>query len=1011
MKHVAGLRAHASLVTLTTLGAVVFGAVSLGRLPSGIHPEVEFPRVVVVAHVGDLSPEVVETTATRPLEEALATLPYLRRLRSHTIRGAVDLSVQFEPGFDTWRALQLVESKVAEARAELPKDAELIVERVTPTSVPVLTLNVTGNTDGRALHEAALRIIRPALTRVHGVGQVLVQGGDTREIEIVLHPDALAAAHVSPSAVADRIQKSDFLEAVGRTHDAHQVLTVIAASEHHTADSIGALPIANGPNGPLLLASVADVFEGSTDRTITVGGPLGDAVVLMVARSPSASAPRVAAEAKQVVAHLRATHVLPPGVRVDTVYDQSALIDEAMHGVRDAILLGILLSMVVLAVFLRDLRAGAAAAVAVPITLICTFGVMRLCGQTLNLMSLGGLAVAIGLVVDDAIVIVEAIVQKLEQGRSVHDAAEEGTGELFGPVVGTTLTTVVVFAPLPLIAGVVGSFFGALAITLCAAVLLSLVVSLTVVPLTATWLLRARPAATTEHKSALVTAYGKLLRYVMRHRLVSVLVVTVLAALATFSARNVAIGFLPSMDEGAFVLDFFLPPGTSLEETDRIARGLDHILGTTKGVVSFTRRTGTEMGPATATQQNRGDVLVRLTARSQRASVFAIMDEVRERAAKEVPEARVELIQVLQDVLDDLSGNPAPVEVKIFGQDPHVLDGLARAAAQRIADLPELEDYWNGVEGDVPTLRSELDPLASARLGATPADLSGDLQVALGGRVVARVRVDNYNIGVRVRMPDAVRFDPDAVAALPLAIGQQSVALSTVAKTTRTIGPSVIMHENLSPVIIQTARVAPDADLSAAVAHVRQKLAGFALPTGYRLEVGGQHESALETQRDLAVVFGLGSVLVLAILLVQLGSLGLGLVVLLGAPLAVLAAVVTLRVTGTPLNASSLMGGVLLAGLVVKNGILLFERAVAERDHADSFAEAIARAGERRIRPILMTTAATIAGLLPLALGLGAGAELQRPLAIATIGGLTLSTIVSLFIMPALAVSVVRKWR
>jgi multidrug efflux pump subunit AcrB len=306
---------------------------------------------------------------------------------------------------------------------------------------------------------------------------------------------------------------------------------------------------------------------------------------------------------------LRANHTLPEGIRIDEVYDQSALIDEALFGVRDAILMGIALSLVVLALFLRDARAGIAAALAVPITLICTFGVMRLCGQTLNLMSLGGLAVAIGLVVDDAIVIVEAIIQKLERGRDVQTATSEGVGELFAPVVGTTLTTVVVFAPLPIISGVVGSFFGALAITLCAAVMLSLIVSLTVVPLTALAVLRPRPAI--DHVSSVLSRrYALLLRGVMRHRWLSLLAVGVFAAGGVVASQRVAVGFLPSMDEGAFVLDFFLPAGTSLEETDRVARGLDQILSHTPGVTRFTRRTGTEMGPAIATQQNRGDILV-----------------------------------------------------------------------------------------------------------------------------------------------------------------------------------------------------------------------------------------------------------------------------------------------------------------------------------------------------------------------------------------------------------------
>ncbi|HEX7481468.1 MAG TPA: efflux RND transporter permease subunit [Polyangiales bacterium] len=1008
MSLVAGLRQRASLVWLLTLCAIAFGVVSLYGLPSGIHPEVEFPRVVVVVHVGDLPPEVVETLATRPLEEAIATLPYLRRVRSRTIRGAAELGISLEPGFDTWRALQLVQSKVAEVRADLPANATVIVERVAPTALPILTLNVDGSDDPRVLREIAARIVRPALTRVPGVGKVEVQGGDVREIEVVLRPEALAAAHVSPAALADHLAQSDFVAAVGRAREEHQVLTVLAASERTTPESIGALPIAMGPNGPVLLSSVADVFVGAEDRTIEVDAPTGDAAVIMLSRTPTASAPVVIHGVQAVLAQLRASHTLPPGIRVRAVYDQSQLIDEAMAGVRDAILLGVVLSLVVLALFLRDLRAGAAAALAVPVTLLCTFGVMRLCGQTLNLMSLGGLAVAIGLVVDDAIVIVEGIVQHLEHGRDVAEAAEQGTQELLAPVIGTTLTTVVVFAPLPLISGVVGSFFGALAVTLCAAVLLSLLVSITIVPLSAIGLLSRRPARAAQH-SALARGYGRLVRGVMRQRVASIACVLVFAALGVLAATRVAVGFLPSMDEGAFVLDFFLPPGTSLEETDRIATNLDKLIATTKGVTGFTRRTGTEMGPATATQQNRGDFLVRLSPRRARSSIFEIMDEVRERAGKEVPEARVELIQVLQDVIDDLSGAPRPVEVKIFGQDSKRLTQLAHAAAKRISDLPELMDFWDGVDGDVPTLRADVDPVAAARLRVTPQEVSDDLTVALAGRVATRVRVDNWSLGVRVRMPDQVRFDAGAIASMPIAVGSSSVPLSTLVTLSRAVGPSVIRHENLSPVVILEAGVAANADLGAVVGRVRQRLAGFALPTGYRIEVGGQYENALETQRALAFVLGLGSMLVLAILLVQLRSLGLALVVVAGAPLSMLGAIATLLATNTPLNASSLMGCVLLAGLVVKNGILLLERALEESKSTASFAEAIALAGERRIRPIVMTTAATIAGLLPLALGLGAGAELQRPLAIATIGGLTVSTLVSLFVVPALAASLPRR--
>jgi len=1008
---VRSLRARYSLVLLITLAGLVFGAASAGQLPSGIYPDIDFPRIVLVCRVGDLPPEVVQTVATRPLEEAVATVPNLRRLRTRTIRGATELSAQFEPGTDMWRTLQLVETHVAEARADLPADADLKIERVTPTALPIATFNVTGTADPRALRDAATFIIRPALTRVAGVGSVDVQGGDQREIEVILRPDALAAAHLTPSTVADRLGESERVAAVGRAGAEHQVLTVLAASEPTTPAEIGALPVALGANGPVPLSAVADVAFGVEDRTVSISGPGGDVVVITISRAPGASAPDVVHRAHQVVAGLAASHALPAGVRIESVYDQSVLIDDAMEAVRDSILIGIALSLLVLAVFLRDWRAGAAAAVAVPITLGCTFGVMRLTGQTLNLMSAGGLAVAIGLVVDDAIVIVEAIVRRLEDGEDVTDAAERGTRDLLAAVVGTTVTTVVVFAPLALLAGVVGSFFGALAVTLSAAVILSLVVSVTVVPLCATVLLRRRGAGPDRSGGWLSTRYERIVHRVIDHPVLSVVGVLALAAVGVFAARATATGFLPVMDEGAMVVDFFLPAGTSLEETDRVARRLDHMLEGMPEVAAFTRRTGAEMGPATATMQNTGDILVRLVPRSERRPIFEIMDEVRERAVTEVPEARVELVQVLQDVLDDLSGNPSPIEVRFFGPDQAVLERLARAAGEKIEHLPELEDFFNGIEGNVPVFRADILPAAAQRLGVTPTAVIDDLGVALAGRVAAQVRVGDRSLGVRVRMPDSVRFDPDAIERLPLAYGGASVPVSAVAHISRPVGPAELQRENLSQVVVMTAALPPGGDLAAATRDVAEHLRGLAIPEGYRMEIGGALESAQETRRDLAWVFGLGVAFVLAVLIVQLRSLRLALVVMLGAPLALVGAFLTLDIAGIPLNASSLMGCVLLAGLVVKNGILLLEHAQANANQAGSFREAVARAGARRVRPILMTTAATIVGLVPLAFGLGTGSELQRPLALATIGGLFLSTLVTLFAVPALACAVVRDRR
>jgi multidrug efflux pump subunit AcrB len=1003
---VAAVRSRASLVVVVTVAALAWGVASLFGLPSGIYPDVDFPRIVVVARVGDLPPEVVVTDAARPIEEAVASIPGVKRVRSRTIRGAAELSVEFVAGSDMWRALQAVQTAVEDVRDELPADTELRVERVTPTALPIVTFNVQGPVDPRVLRETAELVVRPALLQVPGMGTVEVQGGDVREFEVILDPVALAATHLTPSQVADRLGAAELVVAVGRAFGEHQVMTVLVASERSTPVDIAALPIAEGPSSPVQLSSVAQVVEGVEDRTLMVAGPRGDGVVVTVSRSPGASAPDVVAGARAAIARLEAAHALPPAVGVETVYDQSVLIRDALAGVRDAILLGIALSLVVLAAFLRDWRAGTAAAVAVPITLVCTLGVMRLLGQTLNLMSLGGLAVAIGLVVDDAIVIVEAIVQRLEAGDAVGDAVERGTGDLLAAVVGTTVTTVVVFAPLALISGVVGTFFGALAVTLCSAVSLSLLVSLTIVPLVAARVLRRRGgggAGSHGPGGRLGAAYGRLVRRVASRPVPSVIGVVLVAAAGVLAATRVPTGFLPSMDEGAMVVDFFLPPGTSIEETSRVASRLDAILRSLPDVRSFTRRTGAEMGPATATLQNSGDILVRLAPRGERDSVYDVMDQVRVRAEREAPEARVEFVQVLQDVLDDLSGNPRPIEVRIFGPDQRVLTELATKAAARISDIPDLEDFFDGVEGDVPTLRADVDPLAAARLGATPEAISRELEASLAGKVVAQVRVRDRRLGVRVRLPDAVRFDPGAIAALPLAFGDRIVPLSAVAKLSRPVGPSVLLRESLSPVVKLTSGLRLGADLGGVTREVRRRLGGLALPSGYRLDVGGQGETAAQTQRELATTLGLGIALVLAVLLIQLRSLRLALVALLGAPLALVGAVVTLLATGIPLNASSLMGCVLLAGLVVKNSILLLEHAQHLAPEAGSFREAVARAGQRRLRPILITTAATMAGLLPLALGVGAGSELQRPLAVATIGGLALSTLVTLFALPALA--------
>ncbi|HWU90556.1 MAG TPA: efflux RND transporter permease subunit, partial [Kofleriaceae bacterium] len=652
----ARLRRHAAVVWLGALALAVLGALSIFSLPSSIYPEMKFPRVVVVAHSGQLAPELVEAQVTRPLEEELATVPGVRHVRAKTIRGAVQLSLQLTDDTDPLQAQNACQTAID--RVDLPKGTTTVVERVLPTSVPVITFNLGAAshaaTDPRRLRDVAERIVRPAFVRVAGVGGVELQGGRVREVSIQIRPSELAALHVTPSQLAAKLEASDVLVAAGRVFDQHQTLPVVLDAQAPDLARLRSLPIANGPAGPIPLTAVADVVESAADPDVIVRGPRGEVVALSVARLPGASTVAVVDGILAAAAALRAAHTLPSDVELTPVYDQAELVTESMASVRDAILIGIALSLLVIALSLRDGRAGLIAALPIPITLLGTFAIMRWLGVTLNLMSLGGLAVAIGLVVDDAIVVTEGIVARVEEGHELPRAIELGVHDMFAAVIGTTFTTVVVFAPLGMLTGVTGSFLGAFAVTLAIAVLLSMITSLTLIPLLASRL-RHRLR---EHAPAPTDRIGRAIRWLVHRRSIALVVIVALLGVGYGAQRDLATGFLPAMDEGAFVIDFTLPAGTSLEETDRINVAIDRVLGELPEVAAFTRRTGTELGPATATLQNTGDIMVKLVPPGERDAIEQVIDRVRDQLHGAVPEARFEYIQVLQDVLADLAGNP-----------------------------------------------------------------------------------------------------------------------------------------------------------------------------------------------------------------------------------------------------------------------------------------------------------------------------------------------------------------
>jgi multidrug efflux pump subunit AcrB len=1007
---------------LATLGAVlaVGGLVSLQGLGSGIYPELEFPRIVVVARSGDMPAEQMQAAVVRPLEQALAPVLGVRRIRTRIIRGSAEIALQFVDGSDMWRALQLTDAAIGRARGDLPADTEIESEKITPADFPILSYNLVGGTSLQR-REAADFIVLPAFSRVPGVGRVEVVGGDPREIEVVLDPARLAALHLRPSQAADRVGKSLVRRAVGRFDRDRQRVTVTADSVAEGSAVLARTAIASGPNGSISLGDVAQILEGAPDRTRLVHGPEGDAVQISVSRMPGASAPEVVRGIAAMGAALR----LPEGIHLREVYNQGRLIEASIAGIGDAILIGILLTVGVLAFFLRDARAGVLAALSVPATLVVTFLAMALLGQSLNLMSLGGMAIAIGLVIDDAIVVIEAVMRHVEDGMPPREAVHGALVEMTGPVIGTTVTTVVVFLPLAFLSGLAGKFFSALAATLATSVLVSMLFALFILPLLAArWVRPGRGARRTEAAAGSSTASAAgaagavgagafergyergLLATLRRPRLAWIALVLVIGVAATLAGR-IPSGFLPEMDEGAFVIDYFLPAGTSLQETDAAALRIEEALRQDPAVATWTRRTGAELGPVTATQLNRGDIAVQLVRRSQRPEAEEVMGRLRDRLDAGMPNVRIEFVQILEDVLNDLSGNPRPLEVRILGEDQAVLQHLAEETEKRLDDTPHLVDYYRGVEDQVPLLRCVPDSDAVVRAGLLPVDVADDLETALRGSVVGTVPYLDRLVPVRVRFPDEVRYDPQVMGSLPIALGAAAVPIARLVHPGFERSASTLYRENMSPAALASGDV-EGGDLGGLVRAVSARLRGLVLPAGYRLEIGGRAESQARAFREILLVLGLGVLVVFAVLVGQFRSAGAAVLVLLTVPPALGGGILFLAATGVPLNVSSLMGLVLLVGLVVKNGILLVGSALGRLEAGDALHDALRFAGRRRLRPILMTTLCTVFGLMPLAFSLGAGSELQRPLAVAVIGGLLFSTAATLFLLPAIATPFLR---
>ena len=975
------------------------------RLPSAIYPELTFQRITIVAEGSPLGARQVQFEISRPIEEAVSIVPGVIRVHSHSIRGSAEINMTFAPGTDMTYALQLVQARVQQVRSQLPSDLDVQIERLTPSVFPILSYNLEGG-DPATLYDIARYQIRPVLARVPGVGRVDVQGTDVHEIEVVADPARLASYGLSYDDVAAAIRQSTAVDAVGRVAAEYKQYLIVTDQEAHGAADIARIVVPTVGGAGVRVGDLGTVSVGTEDHTRVIAGDGRPAALLNITRQIGGNTVAIADSVAGAVRAIART--LPPGVRIRPVYDQAALVRDAVSSVRDAMLIGAALAVIVLLVFLRHGTITAISATSIPLTLAITVFIMWLVGQTFNLMTLGAMAIAIGLVIDDAVVVTENIARHLALNPDRTAAIREAVQELIWPVTTSTVTTVVVFLPLGLLQGVVGQFFVALSITLTIAVLVSLVLALTVIPLLGEQFIPAREASTDgAGVDRLAGPYVRALAWTLRRPVPLMVAAVALVVAGAVIQRQMSTGFLPEMDEGAFVLDYFTPGGTALNETDRQLHVVERILARTPEIAGTSRRTGAELG-LFATELNTGDLVARLVPRRDRSrSIDAVIDDVRGQIQRAVPRLHIEFVQILSDVINDLAGASRPVEIKLFGDQLEGLEAYARTVGPELSKIEGIEDLYDGVSEPSPEILLHVDDAESNKIGMTPSQVAADVSGSLLGVAAGEVRTEDRAIAVRVRAPDSVRFDPLRLGALPImGVGRRATPLSVLATITPVTTRAELERENQQQMINMTADLG-ERSLGAVIGDVRRVLAAHPPPAGIRVELGGQYAGQQDAFKALLIVLALAAVSVIAVMLVQFESFVEPLVVVLAAPVSFVGALALLAVTGTPLNVSSFMGLILLVGLIVKNGIILLDfTQLRMRTEGVTLETAIQEAAATRLRPILMTTLCTLFGLLPLALGLGAGSELQRPLAIAVIGGLALSTPITLFVVPTILVAV-----
>lgn len=982
---------------------IVGGIYSFNQLKTGLFPEITFPKIKIIAEA-ELQPvDKMVVTVTRPLENAVKQVPDLQLVKSTTSRGSCELSAFMNPGADIDLSQQRIESQIAKISASLPAGVNISVEKMNPSILPVSGYSLEShNYSSVELKKIATYTVKPFLSQVDGVSEIRVIGGKSKEYWLELDVQKMQTLAITPDQISTALSQTNFIKSNGYLADHHYLYLSVTDATVKNKSDLENLVLSRKGNRIIKVMDVAKVnIQQSVEYTrINANGK--DGILIAVIKQPNANLVDLSNEMFTKVEQLK--HILPADVSIKPYYIQADFVNESVKSVRDSLLIGLVLAILVAIIFLRSFKASFTILITIPVTLCLTIVVLYFIGYSLNIMTLGAIAAAIGLIIDDAIVVVEQIHRAHEEHPEelTMRLLSKAVGYLFPAMLGSSISTIVIFIPFVLMTGVAGAYFQVMTNTIIITLVCSFFVTWIGLPVIYLLLTRKGGSHAASGKKVVVheVKSQNWVPYFIQRPYISIAFILVLITSIVLVFPRLETGFLPEMDEGSIVLDYASPPGTSLEETDRMLKEVEKEIVKIPEVEAYSRRTGTQMG-FFITEPNTGDYLIQLK-HNRTKSTAEVISEIRKHIENTQPALVIDFGQVIGDMLGDLMSTTKPIEVKIFGNDQEKLQALSKKVADLISHVGGTADVFDGIVHSGPTVNIEPDFTMLALYGVSPVSFQSQLQTAMQGTLIGDLYDKKQLSSIRMVYPGSRSFSVADIYKLKIFLPNgTAMPIQQMAKVDLKAGNAEVERENLQTIGVVTARL-DNRDLGSVMKDLKKAVnTNISLPSGYHIEYGGAYKEQQQSFSELLTILIASSLLVFSVILFLFKDFKIAFLILLISVLGISGSYLALFLTDTPLNVGSYTGLIMIVGIIGENAIftfLQFRESLAEQSVDDAITFAIST----RLRPKLMTALGAIIALMPLALGIGAGAQLHQPLAIAVIGGFMIALPLLLIALPSL---------